>query len=30
MAEIIKTYRESVGATRFIGKKYGDADRVNQ
>jgi predicted transcriptional regulator YdeE len=29
MAEIIKTYRQSVGATRFIGKKYGDSDRIN-
>ena len=29
MAEIIKTYRQSVGAMRFIGKKYGDADRVD-
>ena len=27
MAEIIKTYRQSVVATRFIGKKYGDKDR---
>lgn len=29
MAEIIKTYRQSVPAMRFIGKKYGDEDRVN-
>jgi len=29
MPEIIKTYKQSVGATRFIGKKYGDADRVD-
>ena len=29
MAEIVKTYRQSVPATRFIGKKYGDDDRVN-
>jgi hypothetical protein len=29
MVEIIKTYRQSVGAMRFIGKKYGDGDRVN-
>ena len=29
MAEIIKTYRQSVGEMRFIGKKYGDDDRVN-
>jgi len=28
MAEIIKTYRQSVPAMRFIGKKYGDEDRV--
>lgn len=29
MAEVIKAYRQSVPAMRFIGKKYGDADRVN-
>ena len=29
MAEIIKTYKQSVGAMRFIGKKYGDSDRVD-
>lgn len=29
MAEIIKTYKQSVKALRFIGKKYGNADRVN-
>lgn len=29
MAEIIKVYRQSVPAMRFIGKKYGDSDRVN-
>ncbi|MCL2547137.1 MAG: hypothetical protein FWE06_08130 [Oscillospiraceae bacterium] len=29
MAEIIKVYKESMGAKRFIGKKYGDSDRVN-
>ena len=29
MPEIIKTNRQSVGAMRFIGKKYGDEDRVN-
>jgi len=28
-AEIIKVYRQSVGPLRFIGKKYGDSDRVN-
>jgi len=28
MPEIIKTYRQKVGALRFIGKKYGDEDRV--
>ena len=27
--EIVKTYRQSIPATRFIGKKYGDEDRVN-
>lgn len=29
MVEIVKTYKQSVPALRFIGKKYGDADRVN-
>lgn len=29
MSEIIKAYRQSIPALRFIGKKYGDADRVN-
>ncbi len=29
MAEVIKTYKQSMPAARFIGKKYGDADRVN-
>ena len=29
MAEIIKVYRQSVPALRFIGKKYNNADRVN-
>lgn len=29
MTEIIKAYRQSVPALRFIGKKYGDSDRVN-
>ena len=29
MAKIIKTYKQSIGAMRFIGKKYGDNDRVN-
>ncbi|MDR0324675.1 MAG: hypothetical protein LBI19_01095 [Oscillospiraceae bacterium] len=28
MAEIIKTYKQNVSAARFIGKKYGNADRV--
>lgn len=28
-AEIIKTYKQEIPALRFIGKKYGDADRVN-
>lgn len=27
--EIVKVYKQSVPATRFIGKKYGDADRVD-
>jgi predicted transcriptional regulator YdeE len=29
MANIIKAYRQNMGATRFIGKKYGNSDRVN-
>lgn len=29
MYEIIKIYKQSIGATRFVGKKYGDADRVD-
>ena len=29
MTEIIKAYRQSIGALRFIGKKYSDSDRVN-
>lgn len=29
MAEIIKTYKQSVPAMRFIGKKYFDSDRVD-
>ena len=29
MAEITKVYKQSVGAMRFIGKKYGDNDRVD-
>jgi len=29
MAEIIKTYKQSVPEMRFVGKKYGNADRVN-
>ena len=29
MAEIIKTYMQSVGALRFIGKKYDNANRTN-
>ncbi|MEA4832899.1 MAG: hypothetical protein VB118_09845 [Oscillospiraceae bacterium] len=29
MAEIIKCYTQKIPATRFIGKKYGDSDRVN-
>jgi hypothetical protein len=29
VADIIKTYRQTVPAMRFIGKKYSDDDRVN-
>lgn len=29
MAEVIKAYTQKVPAMRFIGKKYGDSDRVN-
>jgi predicted transcriptional regulator YdeE len=29
MAEITKVYRQSIPAVRFIGKRYGDGDRVN-
>ena len=29
MAEIIKTYKQSIPALRFIGKKYTDEDRVD-
>ena len=28
MFEIIKTYKQSIKPSRFIGKKYGDGDRV--
>jgi hypothetical protein len=28
-AEIIKTYKQEVPALRFIGKKYGDKDRID-
>jgi len=28
-AEIVKVYKQDVPALRFIGKKYGDIDRVN-
>jgi hypothetical protein len=28
-AEIIRTYKQEIPALRFIGKKYGDNDRVN-
>ncbi len=28
MADIVNVYGQSVGAMRFIGKQYGDADRV--
>lgn len=29
MAEIKNVYRQSIPAMRFIGKKYGDSDRIN-
>ena len=29
MFSIVKTYRQSIPAMRFIGKKYGDEDRVD-
>ena len=29
MAEIIKVYKQSINAMRFVGKKYDDNDRVN-
>jgi predicted transcriptional regulator YdeE len=29
MSNIVKVYKETVPALRFIGKKYGDSDRVN-
>jgi predicted transcriptional regulator YdeE len=29
VSEIIETYKQSVPPMRFIGKKYGDSDRVN-
>ncbi|KGR77406.1 hypothetical protein [Ureibacillus manganicus] len=29
MVEIVKTYKQSIPALRFIGIKYGDQDRVN-
>ena len=29
MAEIIKTYRQNIGAMRFIGKKYVNGDRID-
>ena len=29
MADIVKMYRQELPAFRFIGKKYGDGDRVN-
>ncbi len=29
MAEIIKAYRQELPALRFIGKKYGDSDRID-
>lgn len=29
MANIVKCYKQQIPATRFIGKKYGDSDRVD-
>jgi hypothetical protein len=29
MAEIVKVYKQNVGNLKFIGKRYGDSDRVN-
>jgi predicted transcriptional regulator YdeE len=29
MAEIVKVYKQEVPAMRFIGKKYGESDRIN-
>jgi hypothetical protein len=29
-AEIIKVYKQDVPSLRFIGKRYGDKDRVNR
>ena len=29
MAEIVKTFKKPISAARFIGKRYGDEDRVN-
>jgi predicted transcriptional regulator YdeE len=29
MAEITRVYKQSVGAMRFIGKRYGEGDRAN-
>jgi hypothetical protein len=29
MADIIKVYRQTIPAMKFIGKKYGDKDRIN-
>ncbi len=29
MAEVIKAYRQSVPAMRFVGRKYGDIDRID-
>jgi hypothetical protein len=30
MVDLIKVYRQNVPAMRFIGRKYGDQDRVNE
>ncbi|MFD1177968.1 AraC family transcriptional regulator [Paenibacillus puldeungensis] len=29
MADVVKVYKEHIPAVRFVGKKYGDDDRIN-
>lgn len=29
MAEVIKVYKQSLPAMKFVGKKFGDQDRVD-